>query len=884
MTHPLFVRPYPHAVVRAAFICAVALATSVDAQEATTIRVGTLLDGTGSVRHNVIITVRGTRIERIAPSAGNRPTTYDLSQLTVLPGLIDTHVHIDSHFGKDGRASNQGETPAERARAAEENAYTTLMAGFTTVQSLGAESDPALRDAIASGQIVGPRLLTSVAQLTDTSLTPEQIRAWVRATAAKGADVIKIFASRSIRDGGGQTLTTEQIRAACEEARALGKRSWVHAHAASAVRDAANAGCFAVTHGSQVTDAELRLMSERGTYFEPNIGLVSQNYLENKSRYLGIGNYTEDGFRLMEEGIPVKLEMFKRAMRTPGLKLLAGTDATAGAHGQNAREVVYRVQQAGQAPAQAIVSVTSSAARALGLEGRVGTLNRGMEADLIGVDGDPLSDITALQRVRFVMKGGAVVRNEPPRFEAVQPDLFAAGASLTNAWADYDGDGKLDLFVGFNGTPNRLYRNTGGAFFDVAAAAGVADSRPTRAAAWGDFDSDGDPDLMIGYAPGTGSVLRLYRNDAGHFTDITRDVGLARDSAAVRQFSWIDLDGDGDLDLFVALRDRPNAMYRNDAGRFTDVAAELGLADPRKSVGAVWVDYDSDGDLDLYVANQDGDANGLFRNTGGRFTDVAAELGVAWGGRTPNDAGNGTVRPCAADVDGDGRFDLFAANYGRNGLLLNRGQRFDDASSAWGIAIDARYDACAFADYDNDGRLDLYVNGTVTGGISYRDYLFHNGGTRFEDVTPDNLRMLQADHGVEWADYDEDGAIDLALTGSRADGMHSLFRNQLQAGEGAGKSLSVRVLDANGHATLAGAEVRVYAAGTQQLIAARLTDTGSGYNAQNDAPVHVGIGGAARVDVEVAYPRAGHREVVTVRGVQAAGKRTALTVRVPERR
>jgi hypothetical protein len=480
-------------------------------------------------------------------------------------------------------------------------------------------------------------------------------------------------------------------------------------------------------------------------------------------------------------------------------------------------------------------------------------------------------------------KGDAVVQNAVPRFEATQPELFAAGANLTNAWADFDSDGDLDLFVGFNGTPNRLYRNTGGVFADVAPAAGVAQPRPTRAAAWGDFDADGDPDLMIGYAPGAGPVLRLYRNDSGRFTDITRDAGLIRDSAAVRQFSWIDLDGDGDLDLFVALRDRPNVMYRNDGGHFTDIAADVGLADPRKSVGAVWVDYDGDGDLDLYVANQDGDANGLFRNAGGRFTDVAAEMGVAWGGRTPNDAGNGTVRPCAADVDGDGRFDLFAANYGKNGLFLNKGEHFDDASSAWGIAIDARYDACAFADYDNDGRLDLYVNGTVAGGVSYRDYLFHHEGTRFADVTPDNLRALQADHGAQWADFDEDGAIDLALNGSRADGMHLLFRNRLPAGSLA-KALSVRVLDANGRATQAGAEVRVYHAGTRRLIATRLVDTGSGYNAQNDAPVHVGIGGAVRVDVEVAYPRAGTREVTLVRGVRAVGKRTALTVRVPERR
>ena len=283
----------------------------------------------------------------------------------------------------------------------------------------------------------------------------------------------------------------------------------------------------------------------------------------------------------------------------------------------------------------------------------------------------------------------------------------------------------------------------------------------------------------------------------------------------MRQPVWIDVDGDGDLDLFVAFRDRPNALFRNDGGHFTDIAKEIGLADPRKSVGAVWFDADEDGDLDLYVANMDGDANGLFLNDGGRFTDAAERAGLAWGGRAPRDEANGTVRPCAADVDGDGRFDVFTANYGPNGLFLNRGGlRFEDVSKAWGVAIDSRYDTCAFADFDHDGRLDFYVNGTVTGGVSYRDYLFRNTGHGFEDVTPANVLALNADHGVAWADFDGDGDLDLALTGAQKDGTHALLRNQLPAAD-ARRSLEVRVVDARGRATLAGAEVRVYAAGTR---------------------------------------------------------------------
>ena len=457
---------------------------------------------------------------------------------------------------------------------------------------------------------------------------------------------------------------------------------------------------------------------------------------------------------------------------------------------------------------------------------------------------------------------------QPPTFVSVQPELFATGGAFTNAWADHDGDGDLDLFVAFNGTPNRLYRNDAGVFVDVASAAGIADARPTRAAAWGDFDGDRDPDLLIGFAPGAGPVLRLYRNDGGRFADVTGAAELAVDSGAVRQPAWVDVDGDGDLDLFIAFRDRANALFRNEGGRFANAAAELGLADTRRSVGAVWFDYDEDGDLDLYVGNMDGDANGLFRNDGSRFVDVAAEAGLQWGGRLPGDPANGTVRPCAADVNGDGRLDLFMANYGKLGLFLNRGAgRFEDVSSAWGIAIDSRYDACAFADFDHDGRLDLYVNGTVTGGASYRDHLFRNTGSAFVDVTPANVLAVPADHGVQWADFDADGDLDLALTGSRPDGRHELFRSMLPSAV-AWRSLQVRVLDHDGRATRAGAEVRLYAAETRRLLGTRLVDSGSGYDAQSDIAVHFGLATATPVDIEVIFPRGGKRSTTRIRGAR----------------
>jgi imidazolonepropionase-like amidohydrolase len=395
------------ALAALALLAPTALAT---AQQATSIRAGMLIDGKGGVQRNAAIGINGSRIARLDDAAAET-VTYDLSRFTVLPGLVDTHVHIGAHFGKDGRASNAGETSAEAVLAAAGNAYAMLMAGFTTVQSIGQPIDVPLRDAIARGDVAGPRLLTSVHQLTDTKLTLDEVREFVRKSIADGADVIKIFASKSIREGGGQTLSDAQINAACGEAKTLGKRVWVHAHAASAVRAATLAGCTTVAHGSQITDAEADLMAARGTYFEPNIGLVSQNYIENRSRFLGIGNYDEAGFKFTEDGIPLKLAMFKMAIHHQDLKILMGTDAVAGAHGQNARETAYRVQVGGQPAIDAITAVTSLNATALGLGDRIGTLAPGMEADLIAVDGNPLSDITALQRVVFVMKGGTVYRN-----------------------------------------------------------------------------------------------------------------------------------------------------------------------------------------------------------------------------------------------------------------------------------------------------------------------------------------------------------------------------------------------------------------------------------------------------------------------------------------
>jgi imidazolonepropionase-like amidohydrolase len=395
-------------------VSSVSIVATASAQTAPiTIRASAAFDGRGRTLADATVVVQGGKIVSVTSGASGAagPGTYDLRGLTLLPGLVDTHVHIDTHFGKDGRATSQGETPQQSILYAAENAYVTLMAGFTTVQSIGSPSDIDLRAAIARGIVPGPRLLTSVRPVNENTGTPEEIRAFVRKVKGEGADLVKLFASKSIRDGGAQTMTDAQIEAACGEAKAAGLRSWVHAHSPSSVRAATLAGCTAVTHGSQVTDAELKLMQQHGTFFEPNIGLVSQNYLENKSRFFGIGNFNEEGFAFTEKGIPMKREMFKRALTIAGLKLVMGTDAGAGAHGRNAEEIVYRVQVAGQPPRDALTGATSLSAQSLGLADRIGVLAAGLDADLIAVDGDPLQDITALRRVVFVMKGGTVYKN-----------------------------------------------------------------------------------------------------------------------------------------------------------------------------------------------------------------------------------------------------------------------------------------------------------------------------------------------------------------------------------------------------------------------------------------------------------------------------------------
>lgn len=375
------------------------------------IAANTVFDGKGHVLRNTRIVVEGSKIVAIDPKAG--PVDYDLRGLTVLPGWIDAHAHITWIFGKDGKNAGQGGTSPDAIYAAAANAYVTLMAGFTTIQSIGSSADIPLRDAIAAGRLPGPRILTSAEPLFGRGPqtgTPNEIRAYLRKQKEAGADVIKIFASQSIRQGGGMTLSQEQLNAACDEAKKLGLRTVVHAYK-EAVRAATLAGCTQVEHGTLATDDDLKLMAAKGTYLDPQAGLVIENYLLNKDRYLGTPGYTEEGFAAMQKVLSLNHELVQRASKTAGLKIVFGTDAVAGAHGRNAEEFIDRVRDGGVDPMTAMVSANSFGAEAMGLANQIGSIAPGLQADIIALDGDPLKDITAVRRVVFVMKNGVVYKN-----------------------------------------------------------------------------------------------------------------------------------------------------------------------------------------------------------------------------------------------------------------------------------------------------------------------------------------------------------------------------------------------------------------------------------------------------------------------------------------
>ena len=379
------------------------------------VRAAALFDGTGSVRTNVDVVVRDGRIVAVRPRAGR--ADVDLGDRVLAPGLIDTHVHLGWYITAKGRLHQASDGDDERTAIvnATGNAQRMLQAGFTTVQSVGGPEDAPVRDAIAHGVIAGPRIITSLGSLNERAGTPDSVRMTVRRFKQQGADVIKIFASKSIRDGGVQTMSQEQLDAACGEAKSLGLRSIVHAHAASAAKAAVKAGCTQVDHGVLVDDEALRMMAQSGTYFEPQCELVSRNYLDHKEWFRGIGNYNDEGFAATERSIGLRKALVQKYRATKGLKIVYGTDAVAGAHGQNARDMVCRVRENGESAVNVVTSATSLSAESLGLGKEIGTIAPGYQADLVAFDGDPRADPASFMRVAFVMKGGVIHRQPPMR-------------------------------------------------------------------------------------------------------------------------------------------------------------------------------------------------------------------------------------------------------------------------------------------------------------------------------------------------------------------------------------------------------------------------------------------------------------------------------------
>jgi len=365
-------------------------------------------DGHGGTLSGARIGVSGGRINSLnAPDGG---TVIDLRGYTVMPGWIDTHVHLSSHFDATGRIATEKEPAAEAAMGIAEAAWASLMGGFTTVQTVGDPSEKPLRDAIRDHGFPGPRVLTSLAWIEgDKNTAPEKLRAMVRERKAQGADLIKIFASSSQRVGATPTFTEAQLKILCDEARAVGLRSMVHAYR-SQVSAAARAGCRQIEPATYATDEDIDVAVKAGAFISPQVGLVVQNYLENKARYLGVGNYTEEGMATMARDMPLDFAVCTRAVHAPGAKVVFSTDATAGAHGRNAEEFIGRVEHCGQSPMAALVSANAVAADALGMADHLGRLAPGYDADIIALDGNPLEDLTAVRRVVFVMRGGIVYK------------------------------------------------------------------------------------------------------------------------------------------------------------------------------------------------------------------------------------------------------------------------------------------------------------------------------------------------------------------------------------------------------------------------------------------------------------------------------------------
>nr|WP_314544073.1 amidohydrolase family protein [uncultured Massilia sp.] len=418
----------------AAALAALGFAASASgAEQVVAIRAGKLVDVVaGKVLADQTIVVSGERISAVGPTASTAVPTgarvIDLSRSTVLPGLVDAHVHLTGDPHQHGYQS-LGVSDIRAALYGAHAARVTLAAGFTTVRNVGASGygDIALRDAINAGELEGPRMRVAGYALgiqgghCDNNLLPAdyhyteagvadgpwQARAKVRQMAKYGADTIKICASGGVLskgdEAGAQQYTLEEMKAIVEEAHKLGRRVAAHAHGASAIRDAILAGVDSVEHASLIDDEGIRLAREKGTFLVMDI--YNDDYILQEGAAAGMLPESLEKERMVGQ---VQRDNFKKAFQA-GARMAFGTDAGVYPHGDNARQFHYMVKY-GMTPMQAIQAVTIRGAELLDWKDRVGSVTVGKFADLVAVSGDPLADPAELTRMKFVMKGGAVVK------------------------------------------------------------------------------------------------------------------------------------------------------------------------------------------------------------------------------------------------------------------------------------------------------------------------------------------------------------------------------------------------------------------------------------------------------------------------------------------
>jgi imidazolonepropionase-like amidohydrolase len=401
----------------------------------TVIRAGRVLDvRTGALRTNQAIVITGDKITQIAPSAevtaSGDDITIDLPDATLLPGLIDMHTHLTFDLNSLGY-SGLGISTAREALHGARNAKRTLEAGFTTVRNLGAfdYSDIALRDAINDGDVIGPRIVASGPALgitgghCDENLLPpafhfqgggvadgvEAVQHKVREVIKYGADVIKICATGGVLSKGddpnASQFTLEEMKAIVADAHRLGRKVAAHAHGAEGVRWASEAGVDSIEHGHFMDDAAIAAMKKNGTYLVPTLFLTE--YMQQHLKDSGVPEFSRQKMIEVAAAAPVNV---KKAFAA-GVKVAFGTDAAVYPHGLNAGEFHVYVKL-GMTPLAAIQTATVNASDLLGAKFNVGTLEPGKFADVIAVDGDPTKDVTVLEHVKFVMKGGAVYKNE----------------------------------------------------------------------------------------------------------------------------------------------------------------------------------------------------------------------------------------------------------------------------------------------------------------------------------------------------------------------------------------------------------------------------------------------------------------------------------------